>query len=106
MHSEGERKHSFLHDQNNIMCNERSRFWTLSANKMYLYISIYTDLKEIRFLPLGLNKAWRKPAISMMQFSINDSDWSGQHSVLGTTRMHMSAQTLPRYCIKRVWFQD
>lgn len=25
---------------------------------MYLYISIYTDLKEIRFLPLGLNKVY------------------------------------------------
>jgi len=32
----------------------------------------------------------------MTYFAINDSDWSGQHSVLGTTRMHASAQTLPR----------
>jgi len=31
----------------------------------------------------------------MTYFAINDSDWSGQHSVLGTTRMHASAQTLP-----------
>jgi len=31
----------------------------------------------------------------MMLFAINDSDWSGQHSVLGTTRMHASTQTLP-----------
>ena len=31
----------------------------------------------------------------MTYFAINDSDLSGQHSVLGTTRMHASAQTLP-----------
>ena len=43
---------------------------------------------------LATLKAWRK-TISMTSFATNDSDWPGQHSVLGNTQMQESTQTLP-----------
>jgi len=48
---------------------------------------------NLPYLAIGNTESLEK-TFSMTSLAINISDWPGQHSVLGTTRMEACAQTL------------